>query len=133
MHVTAEALLDLCLRAELGVTPGETAYDVRARHDRWPNQTFLVVADERALSAALHASGDDVEELWPGLDRVDGALALLATSLRAALDVRRSAPEQVAFSHAGMWVVTPADDAPDAVGDTDGVRWSAADPGQAPG
>lgn len=70
---------------------------------------MVLTADADRLERALDNAGKDVNTLWPGRDRLDGAVSLLAIALDAALGARVSAPESVTLGEDGRWLTSPRD------------------------
>ena len=82
MRATMQKLVEICGRAGLTITSVEKDLD------------------ESGAAA-------DVDDVWPGRDPEDGAIALLSTSLHAALDARRTTPTKAVLGDSPTWKVMP--------------------------
>lgn len=125
--MTLGTLIEICRRADLEISAtADRPLPVAARYARWPHRTFEVtIDDDESLVRALNRAASDVEDLWPGRDREEGALTLLSTSLRAALDSRQTAPRTVTFDGSGLWVTTPQEETPGSGSRRTERRWMA--------
>lgn len=105
--LTPTTLVHVAERAELRVVGRGEGDELLCVYDgRWPDQVFSVAAGEPDLVVWLDAAGRDVDDLWPGRDRVDGAISLVAISLQSALDAREVVPLSVRLSHS-RWLAEP--------------------------
>lgn len=121
---TTQTLVELCRRAELVVSDVQADRgEVQCLHHRWP-EPIAVAADAAALADALVLARNDVDDLWPGRDADDGALALVSTALEAAIDSRHTAPRRIDFV-GSRWQVTPPDQPPRRGSTADGAHWVA--------
>ncbi|KQX64394.1 hypothetical protein ASD06_09425 [Angustibacter sp. Root456] len=121
-----QELAEICRRA--GLTVASVADDldeVRCVHDRWPDDVITVAADRAVLERGLSSAAADVEDLWPGRDPDDGAIALLSTSLHAVLDARYAIATRVVLGDSPTWEVTPPDQFPQRGPSTGPAHWVA--------
>ena len=126
MRVTMQKLAELCRRAGLTVTSvAEDLDEVHCVHDRWPDDVITVAADRAVLEVALSTAAGDVDDLWPGRDPEDGAIALLSTSLHAALDARRTTPTKAVLGDSPTWKVMPPEQLPQRGPSTGLAHWEA--------
>jgi hypothetical protein len=108
MRVTMQSVAEICRRAGLTITSVEEDLDeVHCVHDRWPDDVIAVAADRAVLARELSGAAADVDDLWPGRDPEDGAIALLSTSLHAALHARRTTPTKAVLGDSPTWKVMP--------------------------
>lgn len=126
MRVTMQKLVEICGRAGLTVTSvAEDRDEVHCVHDRWPDDVITVTADGAILEGALSSAAADVEDLWPGRDPEDGAIALLSTSLHAVLHARHVTPTAVVLGDSITWEVKPPEQFPRIDPSTGSAHWVA--------
>lgn len=134
MHLKRPSLVDVCRRAGLslgqpaigeGADADQKSTSVTCRSPAWGDLDFTVVAPSDVFMLSLEQAASDVDDLFPGRNRVDGAIALLSTALQAAVESRLSPPEIVALVGPGSWTVTPPETWPSAEHPPQETEWHA--------
>lgn len=100
---------------------GETVWS----SPRWDGSHFSLEAAPADLSRAVEAAGEEGPHLWPGRDKRDVGVALLATSLDAAVASSLVPPTHVAFGKDGTWHVVPTSSLPRHESEPGGLTWRA--------
>lgn len=114
--MAVDDLLEICRRA--GLEPAADAAcpqsdGVVCRSAFFMGAELVVAAAADVLDRCLEQAAGEVPLLWPGRHAHDGALALLSTSLQAAVESRRQAPRSMTLSADGSWQATPTESFPE--------------------